>query len=206
MTSPWCHDSYAPSFVINGPKFAKLFNRITAIIPLDFSPISRSQELKLTKLAVLPNTLVQRCTSWRHQMGSWVQTLGIYQRGIMCLLVGVPVEVQFPCWEVPRQLLFSSSFCGCSSATLEPPDHENTCRKWRFAMGILMVRWLESCWATTTKRRAKNKLPVHLPARELNLDGHTNQEAHDTPLVHTLGSNTGPHLMTLRGALLGQCV
>ena len=36
MTSPWCHDSYAPSFVINGPKFAKLFNRITAIIPLDF--------------------------------------------------------------------------------------------------------------------------------------------------------------------------
>ena len=116
-------------------------NRIAAITPLGFSPISRSRELKLTKLAVLLNALAQRCTSWYHQVRSWVQTLGINQRSIMSLLVGVPIEVQFPCWEVHRQLVFCSSFCGCSSATLEPPDHENTCRKSSFATAILLRRW-----------------------------------------------------------------
>ena len=34
-------------------------NRITAITPLDFLPISRSWELKLTKLAVLINASAQ---------------------------------------------------------------------------------------------------------------------------------------------------
>ena len=48
--------------------------------PLDFLLISRSQELKLIKFAVLLNALAQRCTSWCHQLRSWVQTLGINQR------------------------------------------------------------------------------------------------------------------------------
>ena len=42
---------------------SKHFNRITAITPLDFSPISRLRELKHTKLAVVLNALSQRCTS-----------------------------------------------------------------------------------------------------------------------------------------------
>ena len=41
--------------------------RLTGLLllhtPLDFSPISRSWELKLTKLAVLLNALTQWCTS-----------------------------------------------------------------------------------------------------------------------------------------------
>ena len=45
--------------------------------PLDFLPISRSWELKLTKLAVLLNALAQRCTSWCHQLRSCVRIQAI---------------------------------------------------------------------------------------------------------------------------------
>ena len=135
-------------------KTREVLNRITAITPLDFLPISRSRELKITKLAWLLNALAQRCTSWCHQLRSWVQTLGTNQRGIMCLFVCVPVKVQFPCWEVHQQLVSGSSFCGCSSATLEPPDHENTRRKSSFATAILLRRW---------RMRARSK--AHDPLR-----------------------------------------
>ena len=43
-----------------------------------------------------------------------------------------------------------------------------------------MVRLLENWWATTTRRRAKNKPLAHLPARVLNPEEHANQEAHDS--------------------------
>ena len=116
-------------------------NRITAVTPLGFLPISRSRELKFTKLAVLLNVLAHWCTSWCHQLRSCVQIRGINQRGNMCLLVGVPVEVQILCWEVHQQFIFGSSFCGCSSSILKPTDDENTCRKSSFATAILLQRW-----------------------------------------------------------------
>ena len=114
---------------VKKPTFRDGVNRITAITSLDFSLISRSRELKLTKLAVLLNALAQRCTSWCHQLRSCVQTLGVNQRSIMCLLVDMLSRVRVPCWEVSQQLAFGSSFCGCSSSILEQPDHENTRRK-----------------------------------------------------------------------------
>ena len=131
---------YAAAGIIRYRPINMALNRITAITPLDFSPISRLRELKLTKLAVLLNTLAQWCTSWCHQLRSWVQTLGINQRGIMCLLVGVLLDVQVPCWEVHQQLIvFGSSFCHCSSSILEPPDHENTRHKSSFVTAIPAV-------------------------------------------------------------------
>ena len=123
----------------------------------------------------------------------------------MCLLVGVVAKVQAPRWEMRQQLVFGSSFCGCSSSILDPPDHEDTCRKFSFATAILMVRWLEIRRATTTKRRAQNKLMAHHPARGLNLGDHTNQETHDSPWFGARGSITGPGLVTLGGAPLSQC-
>ena len=123
------------------------------ITPVDFSPISGSRESKLSKLAVLLNALARRCTSWCHQLRSRVQTQGVNQRDIMCLLVGVHVKVQFPYWEVHPQLIFGSSFCGCSSATLESPDHENTRRKSSFATAILL-RW----WRMRARSKAHDPL------------------------------------------------
>ena len=40
----------------------------------------------------------------------------------------------------------------------------------------------------------------------MNLVRYSNHQAHDAPLVDTLGSNTGSPLMTPGGAPLGQCV
>ena len=88
----------------------KGINMITAITPLDFSPISRLRDLKITKLAWLLNALAQRCTSWCHELRSWVQTLSINQRGIMCLLVGVLFGVQVSCWKVRQQLVYTLLF------------------------------------------------------------------------------------------------
>ena len=90
---------------------------------------------------MLLNALAQRCTSWCHQLRSWVQTLGVNLRGIMCLLVDVFFRVRAPCWEVRQQLVFGSSFCGRSSSILEQPDHENTRRKSSFATATLLRRW-----------------------------------------------------------------
>ena len=56
-------------------------NRISAITPLAFLPISRSRELKLTKLVVLLNTLAQWCTSWCQHLRSWVRTKCINPKG-----------------------------------------------------------------------------------------------------------------------------
>ena len=142
MTSPWCHDSYAPSFVINGPKFAKLFNRITAIIPLDFFADFTFAGVKTHKIGcadkrigpavyLLVSSAEVMCSNLRHQP----------KKQHMCLVVGVPVKVKVPCWEVRQQLVFGSSFCGCSSSILEPPDHENIHRKSSFATAILLRRW-----------------------------------------------------------------
>ena len=89
------------------------FYRISAITPLDVSPISRSRELKLTKLAVLLNTLAQRCTSWCYQPRPCVRTPGTKPRGINYLLVGEVVEVRAPRRVTCHLLVFGSSFCGC---------------------------------------------------------------------------------------------
>ena len=45
-----------------------------------------------------------------------------------------------------------------------------------------MICKLDIRQASTTKRRAKNKLLVHLPARNLKLDVHTNHHRHMMPL------------------------
>ena len=89
-------------------------NRISAITLLDFSPISRSRELIITKLAWLLNALAHLCTSWWHHLRSWVQTLGTKPRAIMWLLVGGVAKVQAPPWEAYQELVFACSFCGCS--------------------------------------------------------------------------------------------
>ena len=103
---------------------------------------------------MLLNELAQRCTSWCHQLRSSVQTQVINQRGITCLIVGVPVKVQVSCWEMHQQLVFGSSFCGCSSSILEPPDHENTRRKSLFATAILLRRWqMRARWKTNDPLR-----------------------------------------------------
>ena len=90
--------------------------------------------------------------------------------------------------------------------SIEPsfaPSQKNSCRKSSFATTILMVRWLEIRRATITKRRAKNKLVIHHPARGLNLNGHTNEEAHGASCFGAWGSNTGPGLAIPRGTPLG---
>ena len=46
------------------------------------------------------------------------------------------------------------------------------------------------------KRRGKKKRLVQHPARGLNPDKHTIQEAHDAPWIGARGSNTGPGLTT----------
>ena len=129
--------------------FSDCFNRITDITPLDFLPNLRSHELKLTQLAGLLNTLAQRSTFWCHQLRFCVRTQDINQRSIMCLVVGVLVKVQLPYWEVHQQLVFGSSFCGCSSSILEQPDDKNTRRKSSFATAILLQRWrMRARWKT----------------------------------------------------------
>ena len=90
---------------------------------------------------MLQNTLARRCTSWCHQLRFRVQTMGINKRGIICLLIGVLSRVRVPCWEVRQELVFCSSFCGCSSSILKQPDHENPRRKSSFATAILLQRW-----------------------------------------------------------------
>ena len=60
----------------------------------------------------------------------------------MWLLVGVGgvTKVQAPPWEAYQELVFASSFCGCSSSYLEPPTMGIAVALSSIAAAILL-RW-----------------------------------------------------------------
>ena len=56
----------------------------------------------------------------------------------MCLLDGVPVELQDPHWVAHQWLVLGSSFCGCGSSNLELPEDLKIVSKHH-------LRWLLFC-------------------------------------------------------------